>query len=79
MEQHKKFFDKAKSPEYLKEHFLKGLKPLTERDMPELFEQGEYYKKQVKNRITRLQQPKKISQAWNFSSAADWGNLIEEE
>jgi|TARA_B110001450_G_scaffold221403_1_gene217426 hypothetical protein len=41
MEQHKKFFDKAKSPEYLKEHFLKGLKPLTERDMPELFEQGE--------------------------------------
>ena len=47
MEQNKKFFDMAKDPAYLKKHLLQGLTPLTERDMPELFEQGEQYKKQV--------------------------------
>lgn len=40
MDQNKKFFDKAKDNDYLKENFLKGLKPLVERDMPELVEQG---------------------------------------
>ena len=33
----------------------------------------------VGKRIKRAQQPKKLSAAWDFSSGADWGHLIEEE
>ncbi len=69
LKNHKKFFDKALTPSYLKKHFIKELREVFEREDRTLIMQAQdYLNNKVKLRVQRIEMEKKAAVKWDFNS-----------
>lgn len=76
--EHKKFFDKAKDSNYIKQSLLSGLEPLESRQGKGLIQQAnEYFQKKNRKNLSKKSSSSQSQVQWDFGSSGDQSKIKE--